>query len=258
MKKFKKLLREMNFTLNSIELFNDILNGVIVFLIAFLVLSIFNLNPIYALVPSMIYIIAYFFIKLSKDKAGIVESHYDILKEKLRTAEDNIKLENPIVDELQSEIMKDMKIVRVSSFLDIKAISFRIIGTIAICFMIIIFAFLNINFVTIKSFLGDTLGIDEYSSESELIVTNIVPEVNLSEDIYGRESVAKLGNIELGIKIQPVGYKVNVRETGEAEQRTFATTFPSEVFVESASVYEEKIPQEEHELVKNYFKKLAE
>ncbi len=257
MKGFKKLLSEMNFTLNSIEIFNDFLNGVMIFLIAFFVLSIFDLNPIYALVPSVIYIMVYLYIKLGKDKGVIVESHYDILKEKLRTAEDNIKLENPVVDELQSEIMKDMKTVRVSSFLNIKSISFKIIGTIAMCFMIVIFAFFNINFITIKDFLGGALGIDE-PSKSEIIGTNIVPEVNLSEDIYGKESVAKLGNMELGIKIQPVGYKVNVRETGKAEQRVFTTTFPSEVFVESASVYEEKIPQEDHELVKNYFKKLAE
>ena len=46
MKAFKKLLKEMNFTLNGIEIFNDFLNGVLIFLIAFLVLSIFNLATV--------------------------------------------------------------------------------------------------------------------------------------------------------------------------------------------------------------------
>ena len=79
-----------------------------------------------------------------------------------------------------------------------------------------------------------------------------------SEDIYGKKDVAKLGDKELNIRIKPVDFKVNVREEGESRQQKFETVFPKELAVKETVAYEENIPQEQQELVKNYFKKLAE
>jgi len=85
----------------------------------------------------------------------------------------------------------------------------------------------------------------------------LLGEINESEGIYGDSKIAVLGNKEIDIKIRPVNYVVNVREEGDVEQKQFDEIFPREVAVEQASAFEERIPEEEQELVKNYFNKLA-
>ena len=70
-------------------------------------------------------------------------------------------------------------------------------------------------------------------------------------------TLAVLGNEEIDIRIKPTNYEVNVREEGDVEQKQFDEIFPREVAVEQASAFEEKIPEEQQELVKSYFNKLA-
>ncbi len=55
-----------------------------------------------------------------------------------------------------------------------------------------------------------------------------------------------------------MNYEVNVREEGDVEQKQFDEIFPKEVFIEGSSASDEKIPEEQQELVKSYFNKLAE
>ena len=85
----------------------------------------------------------------------------------------------------------------------------------------------------------------------------LLGEINESEDIYGDSKLAILGNEQIDIKISPVNYEVNVREEGDVEQKQFDEIFPREIAVEQASAFEERIPEEQQELVKNYFNKLA-
>lgn len=255
MKQFKKALREIIYTLDNIFIFDEILNAIIIFLVIYFVLSFFNYYPLTAIAPAIAYLIFFVYLKIKKDKAKIIENKYDILKEKLRTARDNVKLENPIVDELQKEVMHDMKYVRVSSFVNTKEISWKVMGGIILCFIIMLMAILNVNFTSLSSSIiaERILNRTILRAGSDLAV-----ELNISEDIYGEESVAKLGDEELTVKIKPSTYKISVRESGDVEIRQFDETFPSEIFVESATVYEENIPKEQQELVKSYFEKLRE
>ena len=86
----------------------------------------------------------------------------------------------------------------------------------------------------------------------------VAVKLNTSEDIYGKNDIAKLGDKELNIRLKPVDFKINVREEGDAQQQKFETVFPKELIVKETAAYEENIPEEQLELVKNYFKKLAE
>ena len=95
MKKFINAIKEINSTLNFLIVFEAILNTVIFFLVVYFLLSLVNLFPIIAAVPAVIYFIMRMKIDSKKDKRKIVESKYAPLKEKLRTASDNINEENP-------------------------------------------------------------------------------------------------------------------------------------------------------------------
>ncbi len=258
MKGFRKVIKEVNETLNDILVFETILNSIIIFLVVYAVLSVINLDALYALIPAIVYLVVVAYNRMKKNKARIVEEKYDMLNEKLRTAMDNVNQDNPIVNELQSEVIEDIRKVKTSSFVDTRRVTYKIIGGIVLCFIIIFLATLNIQLFDFKVVFekipkyvigegepsdvsSDTLGAGRYSSD---------------ESIYGAESVAKIGDEELNIEIKPVNFEISVRNVKEASEKHFDEQFPEEVFLKaSEGATEDNI--DDKDLIKNYFLNLA-
>lgn len=257
MKNFVNVIKEINKTLNFFIIFETILNAVIFFLVVYFLLSLVNLFPILALIPALVYFVARLYVNSKRDKRRIVESKYEPLREKLRTAADNIREENPVVNELEEEVIEDLKHVGLSSFVQTKRISYKIFTTIFLSFAIVLATTLNLYIVDLSDFFSNIPGVIDNFRIGKRGNNIILGEINESEDIYGDSKLAVLGNKEIDIKIRPVNYEVNVREEGDVEQKQFDEIFPREVAVEQASAFEERIPEEEQELVKNYFNKLA-
>ena len=256
MKQFKNLIKEINSTLNELVLFDVSVNAILIFLSIYLFLALFNLYPIFAILPAAVYFLMAASKKMSVSKMKTVENKYNELREKLRTAADNINLENPVVNELQEEVTHDVKKVGISSFLNPKKLSYRIFVCVILAFTIVFVSTLHLSFLDLENLLKQVpdlldkpFGRSRYATSFE--------DVNLTEDIYGDKELAVLGNEKINIKIRPANFKVNVKEGGKIEEKKFDEIFPGEVFVESAEVFEENIPLEEQELVKTYFKKIT-
>jgi len=256
MKNFIRVIKEINRTLNFLIFFETTINAAIFFLVVYLLLSLINLFPILALIPAIVYFAARLYVNSKIDKRVAVERKYEPLKEKLRTAADNIEEENPVVNELQDEVVHDLKNVGLSSFISTKRISYKIMTTILLSFAIVFATTLNLYVVDLNKFLGN---IPEFLNNVNPLRASNSPlgEINESEDIYGDSKLAVLGEKEIDIRIKPVNYEVNVREEGDLEQKEFGEIFPSEVAIEQSSAFEENIPEEQQELVKNYFNKLT-
>ena len=253
MKKFQEVVKEINRTLNELILFENLVNTTIIFLVFYLVLSIFDLHPLLALVPALGYLWFYTYLRFKSYKPSIVESKYAPLREKLRTAADNVGMENPIAEELEYEVTSEMRNVGLSLFINPKTLSYKIFAVMLLSFLVIFSTSLNIKLLEFaKKKVPDIF-------EGPKGVGNFVAtKLNTSDDIYGKGDVAKLGDRELNIRLKPVDFRVNVREQGDVNQQKFEATFPKELAVKETVAYEENIPQEQQELVKNYFKKLAE
>jgi len=256
MKIFIKAIKEINRTLNFLMVFDTILNAAIFFLVVYFLLSLVNLFPILAIIPTIIYFVMRLYRNSKIDKRKIVESKYWPLKEKLRTAADNIEKENPVVNELEEEVMYDLKQVRLSSFIQTKQVYYKIFATILLSFAIVLATTLDLYIVDLNLFLSN---IPEFLDDINPRRSDniLLGDINESDDIYGDSKLAILGNQEIDIRIKPANYEVNVREEGDVEQKQFDEIFPREVDVDQASAFEEKIPEEEQELVKSYFNKLA-
>jgi len=253
MKDFIKVIREINYTLDGIFIFNVVLDSIVLFLFSYLALSLFKVKPTLAFYPTAAYFIISLVFNLRKNKASIVEQSYKSLREKLRTAADNLKMSNPVVEELHEEIVHDVKNVSVSSFINTKKLYLRIALATALSLLIVVIATFNISIFDIGSAVGKTGIIGKIAGSSDPLYA----QINESQDIYGKKSITKMGDKELGIQIAPVNYEVSVREEGDAEQKEFDSIFPKDVSVESSSAYEENIPKDQQELVKNYFNNIA-
>ena len=150
-----------------------------------------------------------------------------------------------------------MKNVGLSSFIQTKRVSYKIFSVILLSFAIVFATTLNLYIVDLSDFLLNVPNILDNYNLGRRADNRLLGDINESQDIYGDSKLAILGNKEIDIKIKPINYEVNVREEGDVEQRQFDEIFPREVAVEQSSAFEERIPEEEQELVKNYFNKLA-
>ena len=252
MKLFINAIKEINRTLEFLIIFESILNAVIFFLAVYFLLSLVNLYPILAIIPTLVYVGIRLYVNSKSDKRLIVESKYAPLKEKLRTAADNMDKDNPVVDELEEDVMSDLKNVSLSSFIHTKGVSYKIFAAIALSFIIVLSTTLNLYIVDLSSFLSNLPdALDNIGSKRS--ANSLLGETNESEDIYGENKLAVLGDKPIDIRIRPVNYEVNVREEGDVEKKQFDEIFPKDVNIEQASALEEKIPEEQQELVKNYF-----
>ncbi len=258
MKDFIKVIKEINRTIDFFMFFESFLNAAIFFLAVYFLLSLVNLYPISALIPALIYLILRLYVHSRDDKRKIVESKYEPLREKLRTAADNVNEDNPVVNELEEEVVRDLKNVGLSSFVQTRKISYKIFISMVLSIAIVLATTMNLYVADLSNFLS---GIPELmgSLNPGKIAGNVNADINESSDIYGKSSLALLGDKPVDIKIKPVNYEVNVREEGDAEKKQFDEMFPNDVEIEQASSSEEdkRRPEEQQEIVKKYFDKLA-
>lgn len=257
MKDFKKLIKEINITLNELILFRVSVNAILLFLSIYLFLALFNLYPIFAALPAIVYFLMAFLKKSKINKMKAVESKYADLNEKLRTAADNIGLENSVVNELKEEVMRDVKQVGISSFLNPKKLSYKIFVCVILAFTIVFISTFHLSFLDLENLLKELPELLEKNPLGRKGYATSFEDVNLTDDIYGDKNLAVLGNEEINIKIKPANFKVSVKEEGEAEEKNFDEIFPGDVFIESSEVFEENVPLDEQELVKTYFKKIT-
>ena len=254
MKQFSDVVKEINKTLNEMILFENIVNTTLIFLVFYLILSVLNFHPLYALVPALLYLGFYSYMSFKSYKPLIVESKYAPLREKLRTAADNVGMSNPIVEELEYEVTTEMKNVGLSMFINPKTLSYKIFAVMALSFMIIFATTLNLKLL---EFARQKVP-DIFDRTPKGVGNFVATKLETKDDLYGKSDVATLGDKELNIRIKPVDFKINVKEEGEFKRQEFETVFPKDLTVKETVAYEENIPQEQQELVKNYFKKLAE
>jgi len=269
MKHFYKAVKDIDFNFNNIVIFTTMLNAVIVLLLCSLVLVLFRFRIIYAVIPSAIYFIILITQRLRKKHYLDIEKAYPFLDEKLRTAIDNqYDFENPMVDDLQKEVVRDLKKVSISSFFASKAVSYKVLSSIMLSFLIVFLAVNNIYFDIDKLIenLNNHKPPTKYtyltgneSGDEEGAVMDVRAAGGIaSEDIYGEQMIAQLGKEKLDMVIKPSSYEINLRDIEDPERVDFPEIFPDEIFSSSAESYEENIPKEQQELVKNYFEKITQ
>ena len=220
MKSFRKAISELKFSIVKVILFETVINSALIFLTALILLSFFGITFIYALSVALAYLAIFLFRRLKLNKISLVERKYSNLDEKLRTATEYSREKNPIVKELHGEIVKSMKKVEETSFVNERKIYLKCIGIIGLCFAAI---FLSPVHFAIPDF---NLG---FNGEGEDLTDNGFGNLKIrfsgntrdsslkqiSSDLYGAPTVALVGEDEIKVKIRSSGMELNVKtDTG--------------------------------------------
>lgn len=269
MKQFRNVANEIRFTVAQVIIIPSILNGIMLFLLLYLILAILDLYPVFAAIPALIYTIIIVIKELRMDKFKLVEKYYPELSEKLRTAADYADVDDTIVDELHAEVTEQIKKVAASSFIKRRDLVWKTLVCIMLSFLIISVTQFDVSAAKYKFDLKNKIRdltneiIMEKSGEDENILrmggnasgSGVGAGVNM--DIFGKKNLAKLGNQELDVELKPTTMEFRVGEVKEAEEKEFEETFPEDYQLSSSETFEENIPKDQQELVKTYFKNIA-
>ena len=266
MKKFRKAISELKFNLAKLIIFDALINSILVFLVALILFSLLGLSFVYPLFLAIAYMGVVLFRKLKLNKISIVEKTYRGMDEKLRTAAEYDSPGNPVVRELQGEIVRSMRQIEDSAFINERKIYLKCIGIIVLCFLAVAFSSLNVGIPDLSFNLFDggaqgTETVDSGTGDLNIRFSGGSQETGLkplSEDLYAEPVVTVMNGEEIKVRITPSGMELNVRQIHEADPPSFSESFPTEVQAVAAESYEEDIAKEDLELVKNYFNRLAE
>lgn len=245
MKRIGDVLKEIESSIRQLDISLMILKALVLLMVAYLFFFVIGIEPYYGFVPVIIYFVSSVFVETRIDKIKKVEMKYEHLNEKLRTARDYREKENPILEELDREIIRDVGEVRLSSFFSFSRL--------------LILIFLLIFSVSLSLYIASK---DIRWMDFDIMMQEAMKRFQIEEEIKeemdftgGEESIMQVGNERIEVEINPVGIDFDLNEVSDEGEYEFSTSFPREVFIASGAAYESEFTEEQQALIKRYFEK---
>ncbi|NOZ80253.1 MAG: hypothetical protein GXP63_01155 [DPANN group archaeon] len=276
MSDFSKILRELKLSVESIWVFDILLNTGLIFLATFLLLSIFTFISLAAVVPALVYLLVALYVRFSGTGLREVEDHDAVLKERLRTAAQYRRHANPIVDELKREVMAGLRRFRLSVLLDSKRLTLKVGVLLLLIFSLMFVSFLQEGLFPMKEAIRDSFrdmprqigeSVDDLSKNALAMLQNSIhgettdgdkePLGTVSDEVIRDNTVASLGNDVIDLVINDFGFELDLKNEADYADEQFRSELPVELYATAAKTYAEKIDEDERVVVKNYFTSLA-
>ena len=267
MRVFTEALREVKTSILKIYLFEEVLNAILIFLLAYLISSLFKLGLMPPLAAGLAYL-AFAVYRESRLRASrMVESRYRDLKEKLSTAAEYANVDNRVVNELKTDVLRGLSKVEESSFLNERRVYAKSIVAIALCFIILLLSPVSVGFFRhafpdlfqqSDSGQGDALQAKLKAGKGNSDTRVPIGNDKSSQDIFGVPSVAKLGSEEIRVTLKPAVFHLSTANVKPPEELQFTDYYPEEVFSVAAESVEERSPREQQELIRRYFRNVVE
>jgi hypothetical protein len=189
-----------------------------------------------------------------------VEEKYPGLRERLRTAYDNLDLDNIIANDLQQAVSSSVEKVRSFAFLRKKRIYF---GLIAIIVSVILLAVVTLNGIHIVDpgdweKVLDDLFPDSSNGDDFFEIDENGQESAGNENLTGPSAVIVVEGTEVDLSLPP-GSGVGFNPGNDTEQDTdFVPSSSYEIDAISSETYYESFPAGYESVIKSYFEKMAE
>jgi hypothetical protein len=249
-------LKEAHSSLLQIAILTSAVDTLVVYLLGLLVCLLFTLPNWYAVVPAFAYAIIHTRGNLQQVSFAKIEERVPALKERLTTVADNWKDDNPVIDQLNAEVLLMMKEIRTSYFLDFGRLSRELLVMLVVSFIIIGSSAFNVKFLDIGDAVKEIRDFrpGEYDINEELL--EYEEGTNLSE-ILGEKSINELGKQQLDLQLNPLKSDVVIGKIRDPEERSFREVPPREILAQSDSSYQDDIPKQYQKIVKTYFNEIT-
>ncbi len=236
---FKQALREI-YTVRAIaQLFMVLIEGIFVFLVIYLFLSLINLYREITIIPVLFYL-GYRAWKVIKRKdLREVEKEHPELAERLRTAADTLSHENFIVMKLRLSIIKTLRSMKISSFFNFKDLLKKLGYITVLSFIIIMVGVYNIQVINMESIIERGI----FNTLKETLLRGIIPDSLLGSSMDNINDDFALNNLN----------NVNTLRL-QIPQESMAEELPEDIF--GGKSFEETLPKKKRIYIRNYFSKV--
>ncbi len=208
---------------------------------------------------SALVVIIFYLTKNRIDTIEMIESRYDWLRERLRTAWDCRDKDNVVALDLVAQVTSKLREVNVGSFLDRRYLAGRLLVSI-----VLVAALMGLTATDTHTGITPediTRIVEEFGTEIPESITDTEKSQNggLDEELYGETSVASIEgeNVELVI-IPGLGTAVTIRHAGEEEELQFvpSQTYPVDVVASTAADESyravQQMSSQDRDLIKEY------
>lgn len=189
----------------------------------------------------------------------LVEDKYPGLREKLRTAYDNLDLDNIIANDLRQAVSSSVEKVRSASFLRKRRINFGIILMIASVLLLAVVTMNDIHVVDPGDWENVLEDLFPDSPDDDLFeIDEDSQESTGTENLTGEPAVIVVEGTEVDLSLPP-GSGVGFNEGNDSEQDTdFVPSSSYEIDAISSQTYYESFPEGYESVIKSYFEQMAE
>ena len=208
---------------------------------------------------SALVVIIFYLTKNRIDTIEMIESRYEWLRERLRTAWDCRDEDNVVASDLVAQVTSKLREVNVGSFLDRRYLAGRLLVSI-----VLVAALMGLTATDTHTGITPediTRIVEEFGTEIPESITDTEKSQNggLDEELYGETSVASIEgeNVELVI-IPGLGTAVTIRHAGEEEELQFvpSQTYPVDVVASTAADESyravQQMSSQDRDLIKEY------
>ncbi|WP_406661923.1 hypothetical protein V7O66_05280 [Methanolobus sp. ZRKC3] len=232
-------------------------------------LSIAFESVVMLLVSAFFALIVTLLIHLRDDRTGailLVEEKYPNLRERLRTAYDNLNVDNIIANDLVQIVSANVTKVNSSDFMRKRRVTFGIV--------ILLVSFAALTVITVNDIHTDTTpddwkdildnlpGVSEEENPDDLFEIGDEGgeegDGSDSENLIGEPAVVVVEGKEVDLSLPP-GSGVGFSNSEDAEEREeeFQQSSAYEISVISSQAYYEELPDGYESIIKDYFEELA-
>jgi hypothetical protein len=230
MDEFKQALREI-YTVRAIaQLFMVLIEGIFVFLVIYLFLSLINLYRELTIIPVLFFVAYRSWKVVTRKDLREVEREHPELAERLRTAADSLQHENFIVMKLRLSIIKTLRSMKISSFFNFKDLMKK---------FIILIGVYNIQIIDMEGIIEKGI----FNTLKEQLLKG-----HLAESLLG----SSMDSINDDFAINNLN-NVNTLRL-QIPQESMAEDLPDDIF--GGKSFEETLPKKKRIYIRNYFSKV--
>lgn len=276
--KVRKAIEEIKIVLLQIAVFDALLDFILVVLICYFLLIFLPVSQWLVVVGGICFLLYVLYKKIHLISLVSVEERVPELKEELRTAADNLDVRTELEEILEKDVLKNMKKVKISYFMDMKKTGKKIGAAFILSMIIIVLGFLNVEFIDVElditkinrmpnifddiQRMQESFGIEQSGTDNENFKEGegeVTDEIGAAfsglDDIFGEMSMAELGEDKEEIFLEPIPTEAMI--ISDEEDDNTPTLFPQDVVVEETTSETYSDTAEDYEayqnIISNYF-----
>lgn len=236
---FKQALREI-YTVRAVaQLFMVLIEGIFVFLVIYLFLSLVNLYREFTIILVLFFVAYRAWKVVTRKDLREVEREHPELAERLRTAADTLAHDNFIVMKLRLSIIKTLRSMKISSFFNFMDLLKKLGYITLLSFVIILVGVYNVQIIDMEGIIEHGI----FNTLKEQLLKGIIPDSLLGSSMDNINDDFALNNLN----------NVNTLRL-QIPQESMAEELPDDIF--GGKSFEETLSKKKRIYIRNYFSKV--